>query len=289
MDGMPADQLVLQNSYFRRISNRYQHCDVFRIRYAASGTTAIAPYREATSMLCRSFILGVGSVFLQAAGIVTAKVAALTDGVVKAMFMTKIKSVLVVGLALGGIGLAIGLSTNPVAVAQAETPKEAPVKKESPASPVATKKDEKPPHIVEKTDMKGRMESPWLPFKVHDGKPTEDGLVIASKSFFAKMQTYPDIRFREFFDPRYLKKHGLTERDIAFEVTDKWPVNQGIHNIVAADDNQTALCILNIQGGKELFILRWVVYEGHLYISPEKAPDPKTGIFKPWILRTKVN
>jgi hypothetical protein len=211
---------------------------------------------------------------------------------VKAMFMTKIKSVLavvlVVGLSLGGIGLGVGLSPNPAAVAQAETPKEAPVKKESTTSPVATKKDEKPPHIVEKTDMKGRMESPWLPHKVQDGKPTEDGLLIGSKSFFAKMQTYPDIRFREFFDPRYLKKHGLTERDIAFEVIDKWPSYQGIHNIVVADDNQTALCILDTKGGKELFILRWVVYEGHLYISPEKAPDPKTGIFKPWILRAKV-
>jgi hypothetical protein len=210
----------------------------------------------------------------------------------KGMFRTKIKSVLTVvlvaGLTLGGIASGFGLFTNPVAEARTEPPKTPPAKEESPMPPVATKKDEKPPHIVEKPDMKGRMESPWLPLKVHDGKPTEDGLVIVSKSFFAKMQTYPDIRFREFFDPRYLKKHGLTERDIAFEVTDKWPVNQGIHNIVAADDNQTALCILNIQGGKELFILRWVVYEGHLYISPEKAPDPKTGIFKPWILRTKV-
>ena len=55
-----------------------------------------------------------------------------------------------------------------------------------------------------------------------------------------------------------------------------------------ADDKQTALCILDTKEGKELFILRWVVYEGHLYISPEKAPDPKTGIFKPWILRTKA-
>src|SRR6266404_6506413 len=120
------------------------------------------------------------------------------------MFMTKIKSVLavvlVVGLALGGIGVGIGLLTEPVAVAQTEKPKLPPPKEESP--PVATKGDDKPPHIVEKTDMKGRMESPWLPHKVHDGKPTEDGLVIASQGFFAKMQTYPDIRFREFFDPR---------------------------------------------------------------------------------------
>jgi hypothetical protein len=84
----------------------------------------------------------------QAAGVVTAKVAALTDGVVKAMFMTKIKSVLVVGLALGGIGVGIGLLTEPVAVAQTENPKLRPPKEESP--PVATKGDDKPPHIVEK-------------------------------------------------------------------------------------------------------------------------------------------
>jgi RNA polymerase sigma factor (sigma-70 family) len=58
----------------------------------------------------------------QAAGVLSAKVAALTEGVVKAMFVSKIKgvlaAVLVVGLALGGIGTGVGLSTNPVAVAQ---------------------------------------------------------------------------------------------------------------------------------------------------------------------------
>ena len=198
--------------------------------------------------------------------------------------------VLVVGLALGGMGAGFGLFANPVAVAGTEPPKQPPAKEESPTSPVATKKDEKPPHIVEKTDVKGRMESPWLPHKVQDGKPTEDDLTIASKTFFAKMQTYPDIRFREFFDPRYLKKNTLTDRDIAFEVIDKWPSYQGIHNITAADDNRTVLCVLDLNGGgREAFILRWAPYEGHLYISPEKAPDPKTGIFKPWILRTKVN
>jgi hypothetical protein len=208
------------------------------------------------------------------------------------MFMTKIKSVLtavlVVGLALGEIGDGVGLFKSPVAVAWAEPPNQTPAKQESSTSPVAIKKDERPPHIVEKTDMKGRMESPWLPFRVVDGKVTRMDLLIASKSFFAKMQTYPDIRFREFFDPRYLKKHGLTERNVAFEVTDNWSLNQGIHNIVVADDNQTAVCILDTKEGKELLVLRWVAHEGHLYISPEKAPDPQTGIFTPWILRTKV-
>jgi hypothetical protein len=170
---------------------------------------------------------------------ISAVVSDLTEGVVKAMFMTKIKSVLtvvlVVGLALGGIGLGIGLSTNPVAVARTEPPKEAPVKKESPASPVARKKGEKPPHIVEKPDMKGRYES-FLPCGA-----TEAGGVVV-KSFFAQMPNYPNIRFREFFDPRYLKKHGLTDRDIAFEIAD----HVGIDSLDVPDDNYTVHVVLDV-------------------------------------------
>ena len=140
------------------------------------------------------------------------------------------------------------------------------------------KQNDKPPHIVEKPGMKGRMTS-GLPCTA-----TEDGAVVV-KSFFAKMPTYPDIRFREFFDPRYLKKHGLTDRDIAFEIAN----HQGIDSLHVADDNQTVLVVLEVKGGgKEAFVMRCVVREGHVYISPEKAPDPNTGIFKPWILRVKV-
>jgi hypothetical protein len=207
------------------------------------------------------------------------------------MFMTKIKSVLavvlVVGLALGGIGAGFGLLTDPVAVAQTELPKQPPGKGESPTSPVATKKDDNPPHIVEKTDKIAKVDTfRSLPFKVV-GEPTEDLLLEASMLFISRMppSTHDDIRFRDLFDPRYLKKHGLTDRDIAFEFAD----NEGRDNIEVADDLQTVLCITELKGGgKEAIILRWVVYEGHLYISPEKAPDPRTGIFKPWILRTKV-
>src|SRR5262249_18626966 len=188
----------------------------------------------------------------QAAGIVTAKVASLTSGVVQAMFMTKIKSVLmvmlVVGLSPGGIGLGVGLSPNPAAVAQAETPREAPVKKESTASPVATKKDEKPPHVVEKPDKKAKVDtfSRFLPIKVV-GEPTEGLLLEASGLFISRMppSTHGDIRFRDFFDPRYLKKHGLTDRDIAFEFAD----NQGRDNIEVADDLRTVHCITDLKGG----------------------------------------
>jgi hypothetical protein len=83
-----------------------------------------------------------------ATGVISAKVAALTEGVVKAMFMTKIKGVLamvlVVGLALGGIGLGVGLSTNPVVVAQEKTPDNLPLQGSgSPSSPISTMKDDK--------------------------------------------------------------------------------------------------------------------------------------------------
>jgi uncharacterized protein (TIGR03067 family) len=56
-----------------------------------------------------------------------------------------------------------------------------------------------------------------------------------------------------------------------------------------AADNLTVLVTLDVKGGgRDAFVMRCVVHEGHIYISPEKAPDPKSGIFTPWILRTKV-
>jgi hypothetical protein len=191
------------------------------------------------------------------------------------MFMTKIKGVLavvlVVGLALGGIGLGVGLSTNPTAVAQAEPPKQPPAK------------EEKPLHFVEKPAMRPQLAT-RLPHKV-EGEPTEETILVPSKAFIADCVLPGRIRFRELIDPRYLKKHGLTDRDIAYEILD----HQGLHHYHVADDLRTVLFVVDAKGGgKELIIVRWVVYEGHLYISPEKAPDPKTGIFKPWILRTKV-
>ena len=58
------------------------------------------------------------------------------------------------------------------------------------------------PHIVEKTDMKGRIES-HLPEKVEraGGQPTQEDILIASKTFFSNMLTYPDIRFRGVLQP----------------------------------------------------------------------------------------
>ena len=232
-----------------------------------------------------------------ATGAISVKVVALTEGVLKAMMLTKLTTATAVLFVIAALIVGTGLTyraqaqQTPAAQSQSE-PKDndQPMDKNQdglkrqqaaqvdPKQPAAPVQDDTPPHIVEKPDMKGRMES-GLP-----SGATEDGAVVV-KSFFAKMPTYPDIRFREFFDPRYLKKHGLTDRDIAFEIAD----HQGIDSLLVADDNLTVLVVLEVKGGgKEAFVMRCVVYEGHIYISPEKAPDPKTGIFTPWILRTKL-
>src|SRR5262249_39792962 len=75
---------------------------------SAGSASASAPPALVASTIKAASLLAAG----QAAGVVTAKVAALTDGVVKAMFVTKIKSVLAVvlgvGVALGGGGGGVG-------------------------------------------------------------------------------------------------------------------------------------------------------------------------------------
>lgn len=190
------------------------------------------------------------------------------------MFTTKIKSVLtlgrVVGLILGGMGAGVGLFMSPVAMAQAEPPEQSPAKAE------------KPPHFVEKPDMKPQLDD-RLPYKI-EGEPTEEIILVASKTFISDIRNPGKIRLRELIDPRYLKKHGLTDRDIAYEIGD----HQGLHNYEVADDLRTVLFIVEKGEKRELVMVRWVVYEGHLYISPETAPDPVTGIFRPWILQMKL-
>lgn len=149
--------------------------------------------------------------------------------------------------------------------------------------PTTAKQVEKPLHFVEKPDMKPQFG--WLPHKV-EGQVTAEDIYVPSKAFIADICNPGKTRIRDLIDPRYLKKHGLTDRDIAYEILD----HQGLNSYQVADDVRTILFNVNSKGGgKELIMVRWVLYEGRLYISPEKAPDPKTGIFKPWILRTKVN
>jgi RNA polymerase sigma factor (sigma-70 family) len=85
---------------------------------SAGSASASAPLSLVASTIKAASLLAAG----QAADIVSAKVAALTERVVKAMFVSKTRSllavVLVVGLALGGIGAGIGLFAHSAAVAQ---------------------------------------------------------------------------------------------------------------------------------------------------------------------------
>jgi RNA polymerase sigma factor (sigma-70 family) len=120
----------------------------------SGSASASAPPALVASTIKAASLLAAG----QAAGVVTAKVAALTEGVVKAMFVTKIKSVLavvlVVGLVLGGVGAGVGLPTHPAtAVAQQ------PVQPDDKSSVTRdkekkdTKKQEKPKPDVTTADM----------------------------------------------------------------------------------------------------------------------------------------
>ncbi len=187
------------------------------------------------------------------------------------MIMTRIKSVLT---AVQVIGLAgAGLFMSPVAMAQAEAPKQPPAKEA-----------DKPPHFVEKPDMKPQLDT-GPSYKIV-GEPTEEQILVASKTFIADIRDPGKVRFRELIDPRYLKKYGLTDRDLIYEIGD----HVGLENYHVADDLRTVLFVVQSKGGtgRELIIVRWVLYDGHLYLSPEKAPDPVTGIFRPWILQAKL-
>jgi RNA polymerase sigma factor (sigma-70 family) len=99
------------------------------VALSAASASASAPSALVASTIKAASLLAAG----RAAGVVSAKVAALTEGVVKAMFMTKMKGVLagvlVVGVTLGGIGAGVSLFTNRGAVAQQPGAKPDDVKK----------------------------------------------------------------------------------------------------------------------------------------------------------------
>jgi hypothetical protein len=107
----------------------------------AGPASASAPPALVASTIRAASLLAAG----QAAGVLSAKVAALAEGVVQAMAVSKIKGVLAVvlvaGLVLGGIGVGVGVPTSPVAVAEEKAPSKAPAKEDRPPSSDALKKD----------------------------------------------------------------------------------------------------------------------------------------------------
>jgi hypothetical protein len=125
-------------------------------------------------------------------------------------------------------------------------------------------------------------------------EPNDDDLHVITKMFLVAMRNHHTDKngnaLRGYFDPRYLKKHNLTDRDLSVQMAAVW----NIYNYVIADDRQTILCFVDTKENpnakepvKEAILLRIVLLEGKLYVSPVKAPDAKSGSFTPWILRTK--
>lgn len=127
-------------------------------------------------------------------------------------------------------------------------------------------------------------------------EPDETQLHAFAKHFCVEVRRFdaksPDAtRLRKWFDPEFLKKHNLTEGDLPIQMA---PVGN-IYDLQVGDDERTILCVVDMRGSasakepvKEAILLRVVLRDKALYLSPAKGPDPKSKTFTPWILRRKL-
>ena len=145
-------------------------------------------------------------------------------------------------------------------------------------------------------------ETSGLPYVIGNGGVLDDTQLSAfAKQFCVEMRKYhglsgsdpkPDAaRLRKYFDPAFLKKHNLGEGEFPVQMAPVFP----IYDMQIADDRRTILCVVGTKVSadaketvKEGILLRVIVHEKTLYLSPEKGPDPKTKTFTPWILRMKL-
>ena len=125
-------------------------------------------------------------------------------------------------------------------------------------------------------------------------EPTPPQLAVFAKSFCVAMRRYGGVgvrtgkaadAFRRFIDPRYLKAHGLAKGDLPIVTI---PV-AGLRKIEVADDNRTMFATFETDSGTaEAVILRALLHDKCLWITPLAKPNETTGVFKPWILRTEL-
>src|SRR5262249_37156239 len=95
---------------------------------AAGSASASAPPALVASTIQAGSLFAAGKA--AAAGVISARVAALTEGVVKAMFVTRIKGVLVVVLLVAALAGALGLIYQTQAAEQPKAKEEQPVTRE---------------------------------------------------------------------------------------------------------------------------------------------------------------
>lgn len=133
-------------------------------------------------------------------------------------------------------------------------------------------------------EVKGRKEESRL--SEFDRQRLEEGGPAVVKQFVVGMR-YGDERIadlQKLIDPRYLNKHRLTNRELSFQRF----ATKSIFELQQADDPQTVLCTASTEEStRETFLFRTTIYVGQVYLLPLSPPDPTTGIYKPWILRTK--
>lgn len=113
----------------------------------------------------------------QAAGVVSANIATLTEGVVKTMFITKVKSLLIVtlilGLALGVTGVGIRLSTHSGAIAQSPKPD---AEKKKPEKPKPENTSSAKPNVdQEEAKILAALQGTWQVVKEDEDRPKFDG------------------------------------------------------------------------------------------------------------------
>lgn len=124
----------------------------------------------------------------------------------------------------------------------------------------------------------------------------ETQLQAFAKHFCVEMRRFdsknPDTaRLRKWFDPEFLKDHHLTEGELPIQMA---PVGN-IYDLQVANDERTILCVVDVRGSadakepvKHALLLRVVLRDKTLYLSPAKGLDPKSKTFTPWILQMKL-
>lgn len=119
-----------------------------------------------------------------------------------------------------------------------------------------------------------------------DRQRLEEGGPVVVKTFVASLR-YGDERIaelRKLIDPRYLEEHRRPQGNLSFEKF----LTGSIHSLQLSDDPRTVLCTASTaESEQETFLFRTTLHDGQVYLRPLAPPDPATGMFRVWILRTK--
>ncbi len=234
-------------------------------------------------------------------GLVTPKVATLAEGVMRAMVMTRLKVASAVLLVLGVLGAGAAAFLQATAAAQGDPVAHARQTAGGPDRALPKGHAEAPPPprpggAAADQPAAGDKVGPGGDTRPADDRPAEaerarleeTGPALVKEFVATLRKRYGEQdagELRRFIDPAYLKEHKLEEG--------RFPVATVVTGVIydnqVTDDPRTAVIVARTQDAeKEAFVFRLVVREGKVYLRPLAPPDPKTGSFRPWILRLKL-